>query len=215
MGNPPSSGSQIPREDLQPAIEASASPVPMLTLDIMAPLFFQNQESPPLPGGKENLASERRPVLKTGSLSIFPRLAVCALLVSVSALPPQARGQAAAPSAGQAAAIFGTIGAIGGAIGYGIYYTVHRSHMLTGCAVSGAHGLELRNQGDQQTYALAGNVADIKPGKRVRISGKKGKLPSGDAPRPYLVEKLQKDYGACTDVHDALNSVSQRGGYTP
>ena len=35
MGNPPSSGSQIPREDLQPAIEASASPVPILTLDIM------------------------------------------------------------------------------------------------------------------------------------------------------------------------------------
>jgi hypothetical protein len=152
--------------------------------------------------------------LKTVSLSI-PRLAVCALLISVSALQPQARGQAAAPSGGQAAAIFGTIGAIGGAIGFGTYYAIHRSHMLTGCAVSGAHGLELRNHGDQQTYALAGNVADIKPGERIRISGKKGKHLSGDAPRPYLVEKLQKDYGACTDVHDAFNSVPQRGGYTP
>ncbi len=145
--------------------------------------------------------------MKTGSLSIFPRLALCALLVSVSAFPPQARGQGIPPSSGQAAAIFGTIGVIGGAIGFGIYYGIHRSHMLTGCAVSGAHGLELRNQGDQQTYALTGNVADIKSGERVRISGKKGKH-SGDAPRPYLVEKLQKDYGACTDVHDGLNSTS-------
>jgi hypothetical protein len=87
--------------------------------------------------------------------------------------------------------------------------------MLAGCAVSGAHGLELRNQGDQRTYTLAGNVVDIKPGRRVRISGKKGKLPSGDPPRPYVVEKLQKDYGACTDVRDALNSVPQRGSYAP
>jgi hypothetical protein len=29
------------------------------------------------------------------------------------------------------------------------------------------------------------------------------------------VEKLQKDYGACTDVHDAFNSVPKRRGYTP
>ena len=166
-------------------------------------------------GGKENLASEKKAPLKTGSLSKSLRFAVCALLISVSTLPPRARCQEAAPSGGQAAAIFGIIGALGGAIGFGTYYAVHRSHMLTGCAVAGAHGLELRNQGDQQTYALAGNVADIKPGERVRISGKKGKQPVGDAPRPYLVEKLQKDYGACTDVHDAFNSVPQPGGYTP
>jgi hypothetical protein len=161
----------------------------------------------PSSGARENLAPERALVLKLGSLCTFPRLAVYALLVSVTVLPDQARAQEPAPSAGQAVAIFAIMGAIGGAIGFGIYHGIHRSHMLTGCAVSGAHGLELRNKGDQQTYALAGNLADINPGKRVRISGKKGKH-RGDAPRPYLVEKLQKDYGPCTDVPAASNPTA-------
>jgi hypothetical protein len=148
--------------------------------------------------------------LNTGFRSFLPRLAVCALLVSVIAMPTQARAQAPAPTAGQAAAIFATMGAIGGAMGYGIYYGVHRSHMLTGCAVSGAHGLELRNQGERRSYALAGNVADIQPGKRVRVSGKKGKPLGKDAPRTYVVQKLQKDYGSCSNVQDAFNAQPQR-----
>jgi len=44
---------------------------------------------------------------------------------------------------------------------------------------------------------LSGQVADIKPSDRVRVSGKKEKKKAG-APQQFLVEKLSKDFGACT-----------------
>jgi hypothetical protein len=88
------------------------------------------------------------------------------------------------------------IGAIGAGIGIGIYYAVHHKSSLTGCAISGANGLELMNKGDQQKYALVGEVAVIKPGDLIRVSGKRVKKPSGPIPQ-FLVEHLSKDDGAC------------------
>jgi hypothetical protein len=88
------------------------------------------------------------------------------------------------------------IGAIGAGIGIGIYYGFHHGHHLSGCAVSGANGLELKNKGDDQTYALVGTVSAIKPGERVRVSGKKVKKSAGPAPQ-FVVEQLSKDYGPC------------------
>lgn len=73
----------------------------------------------------------------------------------------------------------------------------HGHHSLRGCAVSGPNGLQLRNRGDQQTYALTGEVASIKPGEQVRVSGRKQKK-SGAAPPQFLVDNLTKDYGSCT-----------------
>jgi hypothetical protein len=64
------------------------------------------------------------------------------------------------------------IGAIGAGIGIGIYYAVHHGQSLTGCAVSAAGALELQNKSDQQTYAVVGAVSAIKPGERIRVSGK-------------------------------------------
>lgn len=88
------------------------------------------------------------------------------------------------------------IGAIGAGIGIGIYVAIRHNHSLTGCAVSGANGLQIQSQGDQQSFALIGEVAGIKSGDRVRVTGKKVKSNAG-APRQFLVEKLGKDYGAC------------------
>jgi hypothetical protein len=88
------------------------------------------------------------------------------------------------------------VAAIGAGIGIGIYYAVHHNHSLTGCAVSGANGLELQNKGDQQTYALVGAVSGIKPGERVRVSGKRAKKSSGPAPQ-FIVEQVSKDFGPC------------------
>lgn len=42
-----------------------------------------------------------------------------------------------------------------------------------------------------------GDVAAIKVGDRVRVSGKKQKASVGGA-HEFVVEKLTKDYGACT-----------------
>jgi len=88
------------------------------------------------------------------------------------------------------------IGAIGAGIGVGIYYAVHHSQTLTGCTVSGANGLQLQDKGDQRTYALVGAVTAIKPGDRIRVSGKRLKK-SAELPPQFLVDHLAKDYGTC------------------
>ena len=97
---------------------------------------------------------------------------------------------------GTVAGVAAVIAGVGVGIGLGVYFAVRQNHSLTGCAVAGANGLELQNRGDQQTYALIGQVADIKPGDRVRVSGKKEKK-KASAPQQFLVEKLNKDFGAC------------------
>jgi hypothetical protein len=92
------------------------------------------------------------------------------------------------------------VAAIGAGIGIGIFYAIHHGHSINGCALSGPSGLELQNRGDQQTYALIGEVAGIKPGDRVRVSGKKSKANSA-ATRQFLVEKVSRDFGPCEVAH--------------
>ena len=92
------------------------------------------------------------------------------------------------------------LAAIGAGIGIGVYVAVHHNHTLTGCTSSGAGGLLLQSHGDRQTYAIVGEISAIKPGDRVRVSGKKSKQ-KGVGPRQFLVEKLDKDFGACQIEH--------------
>jgi hypothetical protein len=94
------------------------------------------------------------------------------------------------------------IAAGGAALGIGVTYALHHGHSLNGCVVTGAGGLELQNQGDEQTYALIGETAAIKPGEHLRVSGKKEKASAGAA-RQFLVEKLAKDYGSCAPAPGA------------
>jgi len=54
----------------------------------------------------------------------------------------------------------------------------------------------LISESDKQTYMLDGNLAAIRPGDRVSISGKKGKGNSAGT-RELLVEKVTKDFGPC------------------
>jgi hypothetical protein len=118
--------------------------------------------------------------------------AVCALLVSTA---DTAKAQIGVTRT-QADWIGVGVAGIGAGIGIGVFYAIHHGHSINGCALSGPDGLELQNRGDQQTYALIGEVAGIKPGDRVRVSGKKEKKKAG-APQQFLVEKLSKDFGSC------------------
>jgi len=106
------------------------------------------------------------------------------------------------PSKGEVVGIAIGIGAAGAAIGVGIYYIARHNHSLTGCVISGPNGVQLQNAGDQQTFNLAGQVAEIKPGERVRVSGKKKKKLAG-APQEFLVEKFNKDLGSCVPAPPA------------
>jgi hypothetical protein len=125
--------------------------------------------------------------------SIYAKAAVCALLVTVATEPAMAHS---IPTHSDIVWIGVGVAAIGAGIGVGIYYAVHHGHSLTGCAVSTANGYELQSQGDQMTYALVGEVAGIKSGDRVRVSGKKEKKSVG-ANKQFIVEKLSKDFGSC------------------
>lgn len=127
--------------------------------------------------------------------SIIVRVAVCALLMAATTTAKAQFGYKI--SNGTKAGVVAVLVAVGVGAGIGIYFAVHHGHSLNGCAVSSASGLELQNHGDQQTYALVGEVAGIKPGDRVRVSGKKEKKSGGGA-QQFVVEKLTRDYGACT-----------------
>jgi hypothetical protein len=100
------------------------------------------------------------------------------------------------PSGGQVTAAIAGIVGVSVALGVGITLAVkHNNHSVTGCARSGPDGMTLTTESDKQTYSLLGEVAGIKPGERVRVSGKKGKSKSGT--HEFLVEKVSKDLGAC------------------
>jgi len=135
--------------------------------------------------------------------NVFAKVAICALIATTSTVPALAtrpHPENSIPTKSQADWIAVAVVAIGAAAGLAIYFAVRPHHQsLTGCAVAGGSGLELQSQGDLQTYALIGEVAAIKPGERVRVSGKKQKN-SASATQRFLVEKLAKDYGSCTSA---------------
>jgi hypothetical protein len=133
--------------------------------------------------------------MKTGLRTFLAKVAVCALIVTATAT---AKGQFGYKvTKGTEAGVIAVLVGVGVGVGVGIYFAVHHGHALTGCAVSGSNGLQL--QSDQQTYALIGNVAAIKPGDRVRVAGKKEKTNAGGSEQ-FLVERVAKDYGVCTVV---------------
>ena len=131
--------------------------------------------------------------MKAGRNKILANAVVCALLVTAATEPAVANS---IPTKSDVVWIGIAVGAIGAGIGIGIYYAVHHNHSLTGCAASSANGLELQNKGDQQTYALVGAVNGIKPGERIRVSGKRVRKSAGSTPQ-FLVEQLSKDFGPC------------------
>jgi len=101
----------------------------------------------------------------------------------------------AGASDGKTAGVIIALVGVGVLIGVGVYFALHHGHSLKGCASSGPGGIQLLNESDQQTYALAGDVDGIKAGDRVRVSGNKKKTTGGD--RQFVATKLSKDYGPC------------------
>lgn len=75
----------------------------------------------------------------------------------------------------------------------GIVLLVRHHPALKGCAATGPEGMEV-TEASGQTFKLTGDVETIKPGDRVRLTGKKQK-PSAGSSR-FIVEGV-KDYGAC------------------
>jgi hypothetical protein len=144
---------------------------------------------------------------KTRKLSAI--VAVCMLFVPADGpllvqkhedQPPQLFTGSIGPSTGEIVGALVGIVAVGAGIGIGIYFVVKHNHSVTGCASSTADGMTLTTDSDKHTYSLVGDVAGIKPGNRVRVSGKKEKEKSTGSTQ-FLVEKVSKDFGACSVAH--------------
>ena len=133
---------------------------------------------------------------------MLARVMICVLVITSSesgqALRshPSSTGFGFTPTKGEWAAAIAVIAAVGVGIGFGVYFAVHHGHSLTGCAATASDGLQLATDGGGQTYALGGDVAGIKAGDRVRVSGKKDKK-AGGAVQTFEVSKLSKDFGPC------------------
>lgn len=141
---------------------------------------------------------ERKVHMNLGLRSILTTVAICGFFMTTTVIGrAQTVGQGSCIGAckGEVVGILVGIGAGGAALGIGVYYAVHHSHTLTGCAGTSGSGLQLQSQSDRKTYVLVGEIAGIKPGERVSVSGKKEK--GSGIPQQFLVEKLTRDYGAC------------------
>lgn len=129
---------------------------------------------------------------------ILASLAVGALLLpapQAGAARVRAHPDNSIPTKTQVDLIVAAVVVIGAAIGIGIYVAVRHDQTITGCAASGPDGTTIENEGDHLSYSLMGDVSAVKPGDRMRVSGKKKK--ARGATHPFLVNKIKRDFGAC------------------
>lgn len=138
--------------------------------------------------------------MKAGGCNIFAKVAVCALRVTATATATAQQAESprnSIPSTGEVyTGAIAILVVAGVGAGVGIYFLVHHNHNLTGCASVTPDGLRLRTEGDQQGFSLVGEIATIKPGDRVRVSGKKQKRNTAGV-QLFLVEMVGKDFGVC------------------
>lgn len=94
-------------------------------------------------------------------------------------------------SSGDKAAIYGGIAAAAAIVGIGIYLVVRKAS-ITGCTESGGNGLVLRTDRANESYSLTGDVAQLKAGEHVRVSGKRNRKD-----HTFVVSKVSQDLGSC------------------
>ena len=78
-----------------------------------------------------------------------------------------------------------------------LYVALHHHHQtsVTGCVQSSDSGLSLADEKNKRTFSLVSAGADLKPGERVEVAGKKSAGPGGV--ESFQATKLVKNLGAC------------------
>jgi hypothetical protein len=127
------------------------------------------------------------------------RLSIIILIAGLLTASRPAKAQSVGPSPGQAAAILVVLGGVAVGGGFLLYHYVLRTPpTIKGCTVSGRDGLTLQDESaDPTVYTLTGNTANVRPGNRVKLKGKRQKRAAANAPREFVVAEINKDYGAC------------------
>lgn len=92
-------------------------------------------------------------------------------------------------------------GIIGGAAAVGVitYLAIHYSKKreITGCVASLGSGMTVTDEKDHNTYLLSGETANVAPGTRVKLAGKKIKPKHGNSTLDWNTTKVKKNFGAC------------------
>jgi hypothetical protein len=145
-------------------------------------------------------------------VGLVAAVALTSFLLCGATAPTGCQPQPKPSDAGVIAAGVGV--AAGAALGVVILVEVNKSHhTVKGCVTSGANGLEVRNEGDNQNYALVGVTTNTKVGDRVRLHGskdRKNKDSAGDG--TFVVEKMTRDYGPCSvSLTRAENTANSAG----
>jgi hypothetical protein len=75
-----------------------------------------------------------------------------------------------------------------------LYVTLHKPS-ITGCVQSANGTTTLTDKKNNFSYTLVNTNAEIKPGKRVKLLGRKKKDKEGNL--TFRVKKIKHDYGPC------------------
>jgi hypothetical protein len=123
---------------------------------------------------------------------------IVALSVTLStSAEAQTGGGKIGPSTGT---IVGAIVGVVAAVVVVAYLVIHQSskkRTITGCVTSGENGMRVTDEKDKRSYALSGNTADIKPGDRMTLRGKKIKPKDAGKPVVWETKTISKDFGVC------------------
>ena len=107
------------------------------------------------------------------------------------------------PSYGSGKAIGIGVGAAAGGAAV-LYLALHHAGSVTGCVQSGNDGLTIVDN-KNKSYRLMPGGADLVPGERVQLRGKK----SGDATaQSFQAKKLVKNLGSCGAPSASTDSLS-------
>jgi hypothetical protein len=84
-------------------------------------------------------------------------------------------------------------------IGTVVLVEVHNSHhTIKGCVLAGPGGLQVQDMSNTHIYNVSGVTTGVKVGDVVRLHGDKQKKVKGDPSQGFVIQKINKDYGACT-----------------
>lgn len=72
-----------------------------------------------------------------------------------------------------------------------------KKRTITGCVNAGPSAMTVSDEKDHRTYALSGDVTDIKPGNRVKLEGKRAKSTGAQKPLEWEIKKVSQNFGAC------------------
>jgi hypothetical protein len=123
------------------------------------------------------------------------------LIVALSvALSPSAEAQTGGVKIVSNGTIAGVIVGVVAAVVVVAYVVIHESskkRSITGCVIPAANGMSVTDEKDKRSYALSGNMADVKAGDRVTLQGKRIKPKDAGKPVAWETKTISKDFGAC------------------